>query len=114
MARAKRSAIGGREQFWREQLRRQQTSGQGVRGFCEGAGLSVPSFYWWRREVRIRDSRRDGGDRPRFVPVRMMLEPSADASLEVVLGGGRSIRVGSGFDAEHLRAVLAALEATSC
>jgi transposase len=115
MARAKRSTAGGREQFWRQQLRRQQASGQDVREFCDGAGLSVPSFYWWRREARIRDSRRGGGiDRPRFVPVRMMPEPSADASLEVVLGGGRSIRVGSGFDADHLRAVVAALEATPC
>ena len=114
MARGKRTSIGGREQFWREQLRRQQASGQGVREFCEDADLSVPSFYWWRREVRIRDSRRGGSDRPRFVPVRLTPEPSVDASLEVVLGGGRSVRVGSGFDAEHLRAVVAALEAPPC
>jgi transposase len=113
MARAKRSPIVGREQFWREQLRRQESSGRGVREFCEGAGLSVPSFYWWRRQVRIRDARR-GGDRPRFVPVRLMPAPSVNASLEVVLGGGQSIRVGSGFDADHLRAVVAALEATPC
>jgi transposase len=113
MARAKRASVVGREQFWREQLRRQQASGRGVREFCEGAGLSVPSFYWWRREVRIRDSRA-GAVRPRFVPVRLASESFADASLEVVLGGGRSIRVGSGFDADHLRAVVAALEATPC
>jgi hypothetical protein len=30
------------------------------------------------------------------------------------LAGGRSIRVASGFDAEHLRAVVAALEAVPC
>lgn len=113
MARRFRVSVGGREQFWREQLCRQRASGQGVREFCEGAGLSVPSFYWWRREVRIRDARR-GSARPRFVPVRMTPEPPKDASLEVVLGGGRSIRVGSGFDAEHLRAVVTALESTPC
>lgn len=114
MARPGRASIGGREQFWREQLRRQDSSGQGVREFCEGAGLSVPSFYWWRREVRIRDSRRGGGDRPRFVPVRMTPEPPAAAAVEVVLGGGRVVRVGSGFDADHLRAVVTVLEATPC
>jgi hypothetical protein len=115
MTRTRQTSVVGREQFWREQLRRQQSSGQGVREFCVGAGLSVPSFYWWRREVRIRDARRGGSvDRLRFVPVRMTPEPSVDASLEVVLGGGRSIRVGSGFDADHLRAVVAALEASSC
>ena len=114
MARAKRGSVGGREQFWREQLRRQQASGQGVREFCAAVGLSVPSFYWWRREVRIRDARRNGSDRPRFVLVRLTPEPSVDASLEVVLGGGRSVRVRSGFDADHLRAVVAALEAPPC
>jgi len=64
--------------------------------------------------VRIRDSRRGGSDRPQFVPVRLTSGSSADASLEVVLGGGRSIRVGSAFDADHLRAVVAALEAVPC
>jgi len=114
MARSGRASIVGREQFWREQVRRQQSSGRSVREFCDGAGLSVPSFYWWRREVRIRAARRGTGDRPRFVPVRMTPEPAAGAALEVVLGGGRSIRVGSGFDADHLRAVVTALEATPC
>ena len=85
-----------------------------MREFCVGAGLSVPSFYWWRREVRIRDARRGGGNRPRFVPVRVRAEPGVGAMLEVVLGSGRVVRVGGGFDAEHLRAVVAALEASPC
>jgi len=114
MARSGRASIVGREQFWREQVRRRQSSGRSVREFCDRAGLSVPSFYWWRREVRIRDARRGAGDRPRFVPVRTTPEPPAGAALEVVLGGGRSIRVGPGFDADHLRAVVTALEATPC
>ena len=116
MARAKRTTAGGREQFWREQLRGQQASGQGVREFCRGAGLSVPSFYWWRREVRIRDARRRGTNRPQFVPVQMTPKPPTGAAVgvEVVLAGGRLIRVGSGFDADHLRAVVAALEAVPC
>ena len=114
MARAKRSTTDGREQFWREQFRAQQASGQGVREFCQGAGLSAPSFYWWRREVRIRDARRRGTNRPQFVSVRMTPRPARDTSIEVVLAGGCLVRVGSGFDADHLRAVVAALEATPC
>lgn len=114
MARAKRSTTGDREQFWREQLRQYQASGQGVREFCQAAGLSVPSFYWWRREVRIRDARRRSTNRPRFVPVRMAPRPARDSAVEVALAGGRLIRVGSDFDADHLRAVVAALEAAPC
>src|SRR3954454_18431178 len=116
MARGKRSTTGDREKFWREHLRQQQVSGQGVRAFCEGAGLSVPSFYWWRREVRVRDARRGGSRRPQFVPVQITaMQPTGTAvGIEVVLTGGRSIRVASGFDAEHLRAVVAALEAMPC
>jgi hypothetical protein len=85
-----------------------------VREFCQGAGLSVPSFYWWRREVRIRDARRADSHRPKFVPVRVTPRPAPVSVVEVVLVGGRWIRVGSGFDAEHLRAVVAALEAMPC
>jgi hypothetical protein len=82
-----------------------------VREFCVDAGLSLPSFYWWRRELRSRDARRDAGQRPRFVPVRVT---AAASVLDVVLGGGRVVRVGGGFDAAHLCAVVAALEATPC
>jgi hypothetical protein len=116
MARGKRSTTGDREQFWRERLRQQQASGQGVREFCQAAGLSVPSFYWWRREVQVRDGRRGGSRRPRFVPVQIAPKPPTGRAvgIEVVLAGGRSIRVGSGFDAEHLRAVVAALEKMAC
>jgi hypothetical protein len=114
MARAKRSPADGREQFWREPIRAQRASGQRVREFCQAAGLSVPSFYWWRREVRIRDARRRGANRPQFVPVRMTPRPARDSSVEVVLASGCLVHVGSGFDADHLRAVVAALEAAPC
>jgi hypothetical protein len=76
--------------------------------------VSVPSFYWWRRELRIRDARRVTGNRPKFVPVRMTPQQAPVSVIEVVLAGGRLIRVGSGFDADHLRAVVAALEAAPC
>src|SRR5262245_57344801 len=104
MARSGWASSRGREQFWRERVQRQPSDGQSVREFCVDAGLSLPSFYWWRRELRFRDSRR-AGHRPRFVPVRVT---AAASVLEVVLG------VGGGFDAAHLCAVVAALEATPC
>jgi hypothetical protein len=111
MARSGQVSSEGREQIWRERVQQQQASGQSVREFCVGAGLSLPSFYWWRRELRKRDARRGAEYRPRFVPVRVT---DAASVLEVVLGGGCVVRVGGRFDAAHLRAVVAALEATPC
>jgi hypothetical protein len=46
------------------------------------------------------------------VPVRLL--GGADARIEVSLGGGRSVRVGPGFDEATLRRVIAALETPSC
>ncbi len=84
-----------------------------MREVCQGAGLSVPSFYWWRREVRMRDARR-GADRPQFVSIRTTPGPAPVSAIEVVLAGGRLVRVETGCDADHLRAVMAALEAVPC
>ena len=53
---------------------------------------------------------------PAFLPVRLAEvaapspEPAGRAAIEVVLGGGRRVVVGPGFDAETLRRVVAALE----
>jgi transposase len=68
-----------------------------VRAFCSARGISQPSFYWWRREIQ----RRDLG-RPQFLPVRVVAETatleSDGSAIEVVLGGGRCLRVRPGFD----------------
>jgi transposase len=67
--------------------------------------LSQASFYSWRRELSKRDARR-----PRFVPVQMLGDEDRAAPLELVLSGGRSVRVPGGFDAATLRRLLAVLE----
>jgi transposase len=103
-----------RERMWRERVRRCRASGLSVREFCAAEGLHESAFYFWRRELAQRDRQRGGNVRPQFVPVHMTSEPAASAALEVVLRDGRTVRVGAGFDAEHLRAVVAALEATPC
>jgi hypothetical protein len=72
------------------------------------------AFYFWRRELAERDRRRRSNGRPRFVPVQMTAQPASNAMLEVVLRGGRTVRVSAGFDPEHLRAVVTALEAAPC
>jgi hypothetical protein len=39
---------------------------------------------------------------------------AAEGAIEVLLGGGRSVRVRAGFDEATLRRVIAALETPAC
>ena len=108
-----------KEQFWRQALARQRASGLSIRAFCERDGLSEASYYQWRRELTRRDRPRHQAPRPRraFVPVRII--PDADTRptrgmIEIVLAGGRRIRVGEGFAPQTLAEVVAVLEAKGC
>ena len=44
-----------KERFWREALRRQNTSGLSIREFCARQRLTESAFYAWRSEIRRRD-----------------------------------------------------------
>jgi transposase len=105
-----------KEQFWRQALARQRASGLSIRAFCEREGLSEASYYQWRRELARRDRSPRQALRPgrAFVPVRII--PDADRRharglIEIVLAGGRRIRVGEGFVPQTLAEVVAVLEA---
>src|SRR5208337_2220886 len=98
-----------KERFWRRMVRRCRSSCLSVRAFCEAHGLSEPSFYAWRRTLAQRDAAA-----VRFVPVHVTPPPqpttSADgsaAAVELVLGAGRRLRIGPGFDGPTLTRLLA-------
>jgi hypothetical protein len=107
MARAVRD--GNKEQYWRQVLTRWQSSGLSVRAYCEIHRISLPSFYWWRREIPRRDRAQT-----QFLPVRVVAEAVASdgdgSAIEVVLAGGRCLRVRPGFDRATLLRLLDALE----
>lgn len=96
-----------KEREWRQRIREWRQSGLTVRAFCARRGLAQPSFYAWRRELAKRD-----GESPAFVPVQVVGQTDvvANAPLEVVLDGGRTIRVAAGFNAATLRQLLVVLE----
>jgi hypothetical protein len=94
-----------KEQFWRDMLLLWQTSGQTIRAFCHAQHLSEPSFYAWRRIIAQRERQQ-----PAFVPVRVTPTPTTSIPIELVVGGGRVVRVPPGFDADTLRNLLAILE----
>jgi hypothetical protein len=96
-----------KEQQWRRWIEDWRASGLRVQAFCARYRLAPASFYAWRRELQRRDA-----EPPAFVPVRVVgAEPPARGSaVEVVLRGGRMVRVAPGFDAATLQQVVAALE----
>ena len=78
-----------------------------MRAFCGLHGLSQANFYAWRREIQQRDAAAEA-----FLPVEILPQedPPSTSRLEVVVAGGRTLRVAPGFDPVTLRQLLAVLE----
>ena len=76
-------------------------------GVLSAAGLTVASFYAWRRVLQRR-----AAEQPAFLPVQVVADavPAQASALEVILTDGRTVRVAPGFDAATLRRLLAVLE----
>jgi transposase-like protein len=92
---------------WRRLIREHERSGQSVAEFCRERELHASYFFAFRK--RLRESAT-----ARFVEVQVA-EPrphtASDSRVELRLRNGRSLIVGRGFDAEHVRALLALAEA---
>ncbi len=101
-----------KERFWRRMMRLWRRSGLSIRAFCTQQQLSEPSFYFWRKALAHRDAQTSP-----FVPVHIgpddkpaTLPDPSSPGLELVLGPGRVLRIGPGFDEPTLRRLLALLE----
>ena len=82
-------------------------SGESVAAFCRERKLRASHFFWWKKRLRENTA-------ARFVEVQVAESPAnvpGDSRIEVRLQNGRSLIVGRGFDAEHVRALLAVVEA---
>jgi transposase len=120
-----------RENLWRATIRRHQESGQSVREFCEREGLKDGNFLRWRRELDRRD-REKSPEQPKsvtqgptelrvspvFLPVQVVDAdrlPSRPAPpIEIVLDGGPTVRVPTGFDPRTLGDILTVLGGHRC
>jgi hypothetical protein len=127
--------------YWAAIIRRYRESGLTQPQFCRDNDISFHSLRWWLHQPRakrameaLRDAKAHKAlpepksparlQAARFLPVRIV-EPQAvrepdrplpvsPSSIQVLLGGGRSIAVGPGFDADVLRRVVVALELPGC
>jgi transposase-like protein len=92
-----------RREFWRRLVAEQQQSGQSVRAICRQRGASEHSFYQWRKRLAAQ------------LPMKFALveagpgAPCRAEPIEVVLATGDRLRIGPGFEAATLRAVLGVL-----
>ncbi len=93
-----------RVKLWLDRLNRQSSSGESIGKFCAGEGISVPSFYQWKRRlalsvvvpVKTRANRRPGNQpahvaKASFAEIQVVDQPS---SATVSLPGGISIGLG--------------------
>lgn len=91
---------------WRKLVCEQARSGVDVSTFCRERALCRPYFFVWKKRLRENAA-------AKFLEVQVA-EPAAsapgDSRIEVRLQNGRSLVVGRGFDADHLRALLAVVE----
>lgn len=97
---------------WQSLCSEQKQSGQSAAAFCRARELRPSQFYYWKKRVRE-------AAMPQLLEVRVRKAAmtSTDsrvglgATIEVRVGNGRSLMVGPEFDANHLLALLAAVEA---
>ena len=135
---AKQSA-SEREAHWRQAVADWSRSGLSKVAFCRERGLSPSAFHGWKGELVRRDAAkasrssspsstkgREAKAKPAFVAARLAegsvngaaeslrADGGDGAAVEVVLGNGRRVRVGSGLDRELLAQVVQVLEGTPC
>jgi hypothetical protein len=112
-----------RLQWWRRQIARQQSAGRSVAEFCRQLGVSVTTFYYWKRQVaevwpvpsgraatKLPSHGRNGSiaaATPNFVPVSI-LEPTANAQLAVELANGCVVRLNGAIDPRLLEVAITA------
>ena len=124
MARVRRPAVE-----WAALIDAWHSSGLSLPTFCARRGLNAKTMLGWvykrTRKGALERARREEGpaeDPPAaaaFLPVRVIgadreHEGTGRSGVEIVLGAGRRIAVGAGFDAETLRRVVAVLEDRPC
>jgi hypothetical protein len=103
---------------WQAVIRDAARSGLSTRAFCRQRKLKECQFYWWQRRLKEKRPSASTPQSPANGSASFALvsgEPgSADAGIELVLAGGRRLRLAKGVDEATLRSVLAALEQPGC
>lgn len=111
-----------RRDWWRRQFARREAANQSVTEFCRQLGVSITTFYYWRKRLReappilsgqvpLENSSgrltSAGAGLSTFVPVSI-LEPSAGTQLEIELTNACVLRLKGVIDPSLLEAAIMA------
>ena len=106
-----------RVDWWRGQFQRQRRATLSVTDFCRQLGVSVTTFYYWKRRVQAglripsepisaaSPSRKPIPAAAPFVPV-LIVNPDADTHLEIELANACIVRLRSALSPRLLRAAI--------
>jgi transposase len=97
-------------QTWRDRLDRFVDSRLTVAAFCRRESVSVPSFYYWKRQLDG-DRVAAADDAPRLLPVCLTSDPTP---VELVLPDGLVLRLNPGCDLEFVRTLAQTLGRSEC
>lgn len=95
-----------RAPHWQRILAAWRRSGLPAAAFCRRRRIPTPSFYFWKRRLTS----------PTFLPVQVTAPPPAPspATIELVLRGGRMLRITSDVGAPAIAELVRVLEALPC
>jgi hypothetical protein len=107
-----------RREWWRRQLSRQQSENVSVTDFCRQLGVSITTFYYWKKRVHVVSPSlpaRVVAERPlrplavaaSFVPVSLV-DRRASTHLEIELANACFVRLEGVIDSSLLQAAIAA------
>lgn len=99
-------------QAWSERLARFDATPFTTAQFCAAEGVSVASFYHWKRRLTSRpEGNSSTKNCPRLLPVHVA---TSSAALELVLPSGTILRVGTDANPSTLQSLLRLLGVTPC
>ena len=109
-----------RAKYWQPIVADWVASGLSQAEYCRQRDIKVFNFRWWKRRLSARKvpnrrlakppSKRARYSAQFFVEVKMT-DPALSTSYEVVLSGGRVLRLPWAFDAEAVTRLITAVEA---
>jgi hypothetical protein len=102
-----RSSDPAKAALWRQRLQRFDTSNSSVSRFCRREGVSVASFYHWRKKLAAPADTSPAGQRPSrpcaFKP--LSITAATSPTIAVHLPGGARLEVPAG-DYQTVRVVV--------
>ena len=100
--------------LWREHIEGWSASGLSQAEYCRRNGISLSSFYYWKRRL---DRRPPSVEERRIVPIPFpgspLSPPSAPKPLMVHVGSGFRVEIGGDFCPGILEKLIVALERLS-